>query len=81
MKLSEMFIGQIVMDSSPNRESVRGNIIPRVGHIVDLSMEYDAWLLPRCPNSTTLRVFPVVKFVGEEVPRKVAPHQIEPYKE
>jgi len=76
-----MFIGQIVMDSAPYSDSVRGNIIPKVGYIVDLTMEYDAWLISQCSDSKILRVFPVVKFVGEEVPRKVAPHQIEPYKE
>jgi hypothetical protein len=80
MKLSEMFIGQIVM--MKEKSDCRDSRIPEVGKVVDIALEYDVSILIGHSSSTDkIRVLPVVHFVGEQVPRKVSPHNLCKYKE
>jgi hypothetical protein len=77
MKLSEMFIGQIVMMEEPS--TCRSAYIPEVGHVVNLALEHDVSIA--IGATTPMRVLPVVKFIGEDLPRKVSPHCLCKYKE
>jgi hypothetical protein len=77
MKLSEMFIGQIVMMEEPS--TCRSAYIPEVGKVVDIALEYDITIA--IGTREPLRVLPVVHFVGENLPRKVNPDCLCKYKE
>ncbi len=79
MKLSEMFIGQIVM--MVEKSDCRDSRIPEVGKVVDIALEYDVSILIGSSSTDKFRVLPVVHFVGESTPRKVSPHNLMKYKE
>jgi hypothetical protein len=77
MKLSEMFIGQIVMMEEPS--TCRSAYIPEVGKVVDIALEYDVSIA--IGATQPMRVLPVIHFIGECLPRKVNPANLCKYKE
>jgi hypothetical protein len=77
MKLSEMFIGQIVMMKEPS--TYRSTLIPEVGKVVDISLQYDMSIA--IGTHDPIQVCPVVHFVGENLPRQVNPACLCKYKE
>jgi len=77
VKLSEMFIGQIVM--VPKSEWNDPNL-PMVGKVVDIAYEYEH-SSSICNLALEVHVRPVVHFLGEDQPRTVDPSTIEKYKE
>lgn len=79
MKLSEMFIGQIVMMA--NKSEWRDHRIPEVGKVVDIALAYDSSILIHSSSSDKIEVLPVVHFLGEDLPRKVNPANLCKYKE
>lgn len=78
MKLSEMFIGQIVMMP---RSEWRDPIVPMVGKVVDITYEYEPAFMNSCGLGREVRVMPVVHFLGEDQPRAISPGSIEKYQE
>ncbi len=78
MKLSEMFIGQLVMMKKEDWLDPR---IPAVGKVVDIALEYELSTILKCPPSRDIRILPVIHFVGEDQPRRVNPAILFPYKE
>ena len=81
MKLSEMFIGQIVMVP---RSKWKDPSFPMVGKVVDITYEYEASLVMGGCGVMVGReahILPVVHFVGEDQPRTVDPATVEKYTE
>jgi len=76
MKLSEMFIGQIVMLNGYEKEQ-----IPLVGKVVDIALQYNTKILINSNSDNKIDVLPVIHFVGETIPRLVNPANLEKYKE
>ncbi len=78
MKIKDMFVGQLV-------EIVReGNndpkIIPEVGWMVGLELEYQVSTLATCRSERPVGVLPSIQFVGEKHPRGVHPANLQVYK-
>ena len=81
VKLSDIFIGQIVMMP---RSEWRDPDLPVVGKVVDIAYEYEgSFAMGGCGVMVgrEARVVPVVHFLGEEQPRTVDPSSIERYTE
>ena len=78
MKLSEMFIGQIVM--MPKSEW-KDPVVPVVGKVVDITYEHDFYFQNACGLGREIHVRPVVHFLGEDQPRAIDPGKLETYKE
>ena len=81
MKLSEMFIGQIVMVP---RSEWKDPDFPVVGKVVDIAYEYGgSFAMGGCGVMVgrEARVVPVVHFLGEGEPRTIDPSKIEKYTE
>lgn len=81
VKLSEMFIGQIVMIP---RDEWKDPSFPMVGKVVDITYEYEgSFAMGGCGAMVgrDVRVVPVVHFLGEDQPRAIDPRNIEKYSE
>lgn len=77
MKLSEMFIGQLVQ----MKEKSEFKKLPEIGKVVDIALEYDTDILLNSQSDISFtEVLPVVHFVGETVARKVNPVNLEKLK-
>jgi hypothetical protein len=76
MKLSQMFIGQIVMDIEQ-----KDSRIPKVGTVVDIALQYDSEIIIDFGSKGKIPVVPVIHYVGEQFARKVNPANVKPYKE
>jgi hypothetical protein len=78
MKLSQMFIGQIVESTHPL--SYHGRI-REIGHVVGLGLAYSTHTIAGSHDDKPIPILPLVKFVGEEVPRTIHPNNLRKYKD
>ena len=69
MKLKDIFIGKLVAMDEPDM-----NGLPQIGHVVDLDYNYGQSVIRdavKRGDISSVKVLPVVKFVGESLPRTV----------
>jgi|GEM_PF-5623000 len=79
MKLKDIFIGKLVQQVKDSC-SCGNTYIPKIGYVVDIAPEYDPVITVGRSLDSVMRILPVVKFMGEDIPRKISLECIEEVK-